>query len=166
MPLPGDISKLPKVTIKVPLERFESIRSCLLCSRGTLMSYNDRSVQRKQPKPGYFRQFRNPGQNVSLGSVMSGHLIKNILMMDLFQLLSSQDVNWWTGVVWIIVMFLSAVWTLILTAPIHCRGSIGEQVMQWHISPNLMKKQTHLHLDWPEGEWVFSKCSYLGERFL
>ncbi len=28
-------------------------------------------------------------------------LAKNILMMDLFQLLSSQDVNWWTGVVWI-----------------------------------------------------------------
>ncbi len=27
--------------------------------------------------------------------------------MDLFQLLSSSDVNWWTGVVWIIVMFLS-----------------------------------------------------------
>ncbi len=25
-------------------------------------------------------------------------------------------------------MFLSAVWTLILTAPIHCRASIGEQV--------------------------------------
>ncbi len=31
---------------------------------------------------------------------------------------------------WIIVMFLSAVWTLILTAPIHRRGSTGEQVMQ------------------------------------
>ncbi len=30
---------------------------------------------------------------------------------------------------WIIVMFLSAVWTLILTAPIHCRGSIAEQVI-------------------------------------
>ncbi len=28
-----------------------------------------------------------------------------------------------------IVIFLSAVWTLILTAPIHCRGSIGKQVM-------------------------------------
>ncbi len=42
-------------------------------------------------------------------------------MMGLFQLLSSQDVNWWTGVVWIIVMFLSAVWSLILTAPIHCK---------------------------------------------
>ncbi len=49
--------------------------------------------------------------------------------MDLFQFLSSQDINWWTGVVWIIVMFLSAVWTLILTAPIHCRASIAEQVM-------------------------------------
>ncbi len=30
---------------------------------------------------------------------------------------------------YIIVMFLSAVWTLILTAPIHCRGSISEQVI-------------------------------------
>ncbi len=58
-------------------------------------------------------------------------------MMDLFitdmQFFTSQDVNWWTGVVWIIVMFLSAVWTLILTAPIHCRGSIAEQVMEWYI---------------------------------
>ncbi len=27
--------------------------------------------------------------------------VKNILMLDLFQLLSSPDVNWWTGVVWI-----------------------------------------------------------------
>ncbi len=27
--------------------------------------------------------------------------IKNIFMMDLFHLLSSPDVNWWTGVVWI-----------------------------------------------------------------
>ncbi len=54
--------------------------------------------------------------------------------MDLFltntQLLASEDINWWSGVVWIIVMFLSAVWTLILTAPIHCRASIGEQVME------------------------------------
>ncbi len=32
----------------------------------------------------------------------------------------------WTGVVWI-VMFLSA--DLILAAPIHYKGSIGEQVM-------------------------------------
>ncbi len=61
--------------------------------------------------------------------------VRNVLTMDFFltntQFLVTQNVNWWTGVVdylWIIVMFLSAVWTLILTAPIHCRGSIGEQV--------------------------------------
>ncbi len=35
------------------------------------------------------------------------------------------------------VFFFSAVWTLILTAPIHCRGSIGEQMMWCYISPNL-----------------------------
>ncbi len=55
------------------------------------------------------------------------------VLMDLFntntQRFTSLDVNWWTGVVWIIVMFLSAVWTLILTAPIHCRRSTGEQVI-------------------------------------
>ncbi len=65
--------------------------------------------------------------------VRSTGLKLKVLMMDLFltkaQLLDSQDVDSWTGVVWIIVMFLSAVWTLILTAPIHCRGSIGEQVI-------------------------------------
>ncbi len=84
-------------------------------------------------------------------------VIKNVLMLDLFlrntQLLSSPDVNWWTGVDYCDV--LSAVWTLILTAPIHSRRSIGEQVMQCYISPNLMKKQTHLHLGWPEGEYIF-----------
>ncbi len=58
----------------------------------------------------------------------------------------------------IIVMFLSAVWSLILTAPIHYRASIGEQV----ISLNLMKKQTHLlyTLD------VLRLSSFLGEPFL
>ncbi len=32
------------------------------------------------------------------------------------------------------------VWTLVLTAPIHCRASIAETLVQWYISPNLMKK--------------------------
>ncbi len=36
--------------------------------------------------------------------------------------------------------------TLILTAPIHSQQSIRWWVMQCYISPNLMKKQTHLHL--------------------
>ncbi len=48
---------------------------------------------------------------------------------------NTPKMNELTGVPWIIVIlrimtFLSAVWTLMLrTAPIHCRGSIGEQVM-------------------------------------
>ncbi len=46
-------------------------------------------------------------------------------------------------------MFLSAVWTLILTAPIHCRASIAETLMQRHISTNLMKKQLIPDLGWP-----------------
>ncbi len=37
----------------------------------------------------------------------------------------------WTEVVWIIGMFLSSAWTLILTAPIHCRASIAEQMMEF-----------------------------------
>ncbi len=63
----------------------------------------------------------------------SKNLKLKMSVLDLFltntQLFTSQDINLCIEVVWIIVMFLSAVWTLILTAPIHCRGSIGEQVM-------------------------------------
>ncbi len=54
--------------------------------------------------------------------------------------------------VWIIVMFWSSVWTLILTAPIHCRASTAEQVMEGCISPNLKQQQTHLR--WPETVWL------------
>ncbi len=87
-------------------------------------------------------------------------------MMDLFltnkQLFALKENKLWTGVVWIIVMFLSAVWTLILTAPIHCRGSTGEQVMLNFSKSDVMKKQTHLHFRWPEGEYIF----FFGELFL
>ncbi len=58
----------------------------------------------------------------------------------------------WSGVdyLWIIVMFLS-VWTLILTAPIHCRGSL---VNAWcNFSKSVpIKKQTYLHI-WSEGDF-------------
>ncbi len=66
--------------------------------------------------------------------------VKNILMMELF-LTNTQTrsfcllktltdgLEWCVNYLWIIVMFLSAVWTLILTAPIHCRASIAEQEM-------------------------------------
>ncbi len=48
---------------------------------------------------------------------------------------------------WIIVILLSAVWTLILTAPIHCRGSIGEQVTQCYISPKWYSEEAIYVLD-------------------
>ncbi len=59
---------------------------------------------------------------------------------------------------WIIVILLSAVWTLILTAPIHCRGSTGEKVMYAEFLQICSDKETRLHLRWPEVEnchiWV------------
>ncbi len=76
----------------------------------------------------------------------------------------------WRGVdyLWIIVMLLSAVWTLILMAPIHCGGSIGEQViLNLSKSDQIWKNKTLiLHLGWPEGEYILSKFSLLGELFL
>ncbi len=47
------------------------------------------------------------GGRVIMDYGLYGILVKNILMLDLSHLLSSPDVNWWTGVLWIIVMFLS-----------------------------------------------------------
>ncbi len=54
---------------------------------------------------------------------------------------------------WIIVMFLSAVWTLILTAPIHWRGSICKQVKFCWFSLTLINKQTHTR-HWMAWRWV------------
>ncbi len=47
---------------------------------------------------------------------------------------------------WIIIMFLSAVWTLILTAPIHFRQSIGEKVMECTFLQICYDLESHLHL--------------------
>ncbi len=44
--------------------------------------------------------------------------------------------------------------SLILTAPIHCRGSVGEKVMQCWISPTLFQWRNKRILDWPES--IFS----------
>ncbi len=76
-------------------------------------------------------------------------------------LLISQDVNWWPGVVWIILKFLSAVWTFIPTAPIHSRGSINEKLM-W-ISSNLFRLRNKLIYIF-DG-LICSKCSFVGELF-
>ncbi len=61
----------------------------------------------------------------------------------------------WSGVeyLWIIVMLLSAVWTL-----------FGSDVMINFSNSVPMKKQTHL--EWLEREYIFIKFSFLGELFL
>ncbi len=45
-------------------------------------------------------------------------------------------------------------WTVILTAPIHCRGSTSEQVMLNFSKSALMQKNSHLHFGWPEDEQI------------
>ncbi len=62
-------------------------------SCSTLVSYNDRSAEYKQPAPGYFRQLTNPVQSVFLGSDTSGHLSlsrSTIATSGLYDQLSSQ----------------------------------------------------------------------------
>ncbi len=51
------------------------------------------------------------------------------------QLFTSQDINWWTEVLWIVIFYLA----LILTAHIHCIAAFGEQVMQCYISSKLFQ---------------------------
>ncbi len=70
-------------------------------------------------------------------------------MVDLV-ILSSQDVNWWTGVVWIIVMFLSAVWTLILTAPIHIHCWDSDAMLHFSKSD----EETNSSTSWMAWGWV------------
>ncbi len=70
----------------------------------------------------------------------------------------------WSGVdyLWIIVMFLSAVWTLILTAPIHCGGSIGEQVMLYYYFSK-SDKETNSSTSWIIWRWVnFQEIFFYG----
>ncbi len=63
-------------------------------------------------------------------------LVKNIFMMDLFltntgfslHKMLTDGLEWCGLLVDYCDVFISC-WTLILTAPIHCRGSTGEQVM-------------------------------------
>ncbi len=54
----------------------------------------------------------------------------------------------------LIIMFLSAVWTLILTVPIHCRRSIGEEVM--YIYHNLFGYRNKLIYILDSLEYIFS----------
>ncbi len=73
------------------------------------------------------------------------------------QLVASQDFNWWTGVLWITWELLWCFYHLFgLSFWRHPFTSIGEQVMEFYISPNLRKNQTHRHLRWLEGDDIQS----------
>ncbi len=69
-----------------------------------------------------------------------------------------------SGLLW----FLSAVWTLILTAPIHCRGSIAEQVMKQTRILDSLRVRTFLanfHL-WLNLFFNEVKVDFFFQRFL
>ncbi len=98
-------------------------------------------------------------------------MIKNVWMIDLFltnmQRFTSQDVNWWTRIVWItcgLLWCFYQLFGLILTAPIHWRAI---DVMLNFSKSVLMEKHTHLHLGWHLGLqkiyfWVNCSFEYNG----
>ncbi len=90
--------------------------------------------------------------------------VKDVLM-DLFltnmHLFTSQDVNWWTGVVWITCVLLWCFYQLFGTHSlqrIHWWASDG----MLHFSKSVpMRKQAHLRLGWSEGKYILSNFIFL-----
>ncbi len=81
------------------------------------------------------------------------------LLLTNMQLFTSQDMllDWGhVGYLWIIVMFLSAVWTLILMAPIHCKGASNAKFLQI-----CTDEETNSSTSWMA--WGLSTFSFLGE---
>ncbi len=68
--------------------------------------------------------------------------------MDLFLTnMASQDVNWWTGVMWSIVMFLSA----------HSDGTHSLQRIHWWASDSILDFSKETNSWWTEGKSIFIK---------
>ncbi len=66
---------------------------------------------------------------------------------------------------WIIVVFLlSAVWTLIMTAPIHCRGSIGDHVTEVWWRSKLIYILDGLRVSTFLGELLLKRSSHNGSQ--
>ncbi len=92
----------------------------------------------------------------------SNSLKLNLLIINI-QCFASENINWWTGVVSFtcrLCDFFYQLFGLILTAPIHCRWSIGEQVISFSKSI-----QTHLHLGLSEGDEIVCTFTFLSELF-
>ncbi len=98
--------------------------------------------------------------------------VKNILIMDLFltnlQFFTSQDISWWTGVLWITCVLLWCFYQLF--------GFWRHPFTAEHPLLSKWCNAKHRNLFWwrnklfyilrIEGEYIFSKCSFLGELFL
>ncbi len=89
---------------------------------------------------------------------------RDILMMDLFltnmQLFVSQDVNWWTGVVWISCVLL---WCFISCLDSHSDGTHSLQMMHWcpsdvmlHFSKSVLMKKNNSSTSLFLGHMIFS----------
>ncbi len=85
-------------------------------------------------------------------------------MMDL-KLFTSQDVNWWTGVVWITCGLLWCFYQLFgLSFWRHPFTAEDPLLSKWCNATFPMKKQTHLHVEWSEvSTFTFS---YLPDAFI
>ncbi len=95
-------------------------------------------------------------------------------MVDLFltnmQLFTSQDINWWTGVVWITCGLLWCFYQLFgLSFWRHPFTAEDPLVSKWCHATFFQicsdEEKTNLHLRLPEGEYILSKFSFLGELF-
>ncbi len=80
--------------------------------------------------------FSPDSDKMTFSSIEINVMDKNILKRDLFHKMLTYGLEWCGLLNYLLWCFYQL---LGLTAPIHCRGSIGEQVMQWHISPNLFQ---------------------------
>ncbi len=96
-------------------------------------------------------------------------LVKNIWMMDLFltntQVLSSQDINWWTGVVWTTCdVFISCLDS-------HSDGTHSLQRIHWWASDAMLHfsksdEETNSSTSWMAWEWAhFQKMFIFGHCF-
>ncbi len=90
--------------------------------------------------------------------------VKNILMTDLFpsnmQLFTLQDINWSDGVMWITYGLVWCFYQLVrLSFWRHPFTAEDPLVSKWcnsNFSKSVpMKKQSHLHLGRPDGEYIF-----------
>ncbi len=155
---------------------FNSLTLLQTCGRTLHVQFTlreaDKDIVSKvtRPNPHSYRNtisYMHKARNLLLGlKYKTSGIISIVLLWNTIQAKRSRGSRFKEQKNWSHVDYcdvLSAVWTLILTAPIHCWDSL---VSKWCNATFLksfpMKKQTHLNLRWPEEEWISisRKCSF------